>query len=303
MTRFRTLPLGVDLGRSRVRVALAEADGNGAARLRAVVARELPSDCASSGEVEQPQLVAAVIEEMLDELGVRERRCVGAIGGASAALRVIRFPVMGWGERLRAARFEAQRFASWNLEEEASHVRVHAVDRADERYAVGVVRVRTLNARLGAFKAARLKPVALEHDACVFRRMLPEVDAIVDIGVEQTTLHTFGDSGPHSVVLGSGGDVVTQAIASDLSIDQPTAERRKRILGVAGAGAGARTQYAHDLASLVERARSRTSITRIALVGNGARVPGLANAIEDASGASVDVPVAEIGRASCRERV
>lgn len=292
--RFKTLPLGIDLGGARVRVALAEANRAGAMRVLAVVGRDLPDDASTSANVSNPQLVGAVLEEMIAELGTRERRCVGAIGAPRSALRVLKLPKMSWAERVRAARFEAQRFAHWNLDDEPSYVRIHPIDRAEHLYAVAAVTRDVVDSRLCALRSARLRVSALEHDAFALRRAYPQYDAVLDIGAERTALHAFGTPGPLTWTLGSGGADVTRGIARDLAIDEPSAERRKRILGTAGAGMSSRETFALDVRELVERARPRVRVTRLALCGNGARLPGLGHAIESATGTSVEFPVSDL---------
>jgi hypothetical protein len=74
----------------------------------------------------------------------------------------------------------------------------------------------------------------------------------------------------------------------------PTAERRKRILGCAGAGVSAREEVVTSIASLIDRARTRTTIDRIVVTGNGARLPSFLHDLEEASGAVAEAPVPEI---------
>ena len=294
MGDWKTLPLGVDVGVSRLRVALGEANTEGAVRLRAVVSRDAPHEAVGPLSVAQPELVAAVIEEILQELGTRENRCILAISSPACALRTLRFPKMSWAERLRAARFEAQRFAPWDMESEDSVVRVHPLNRAAGSYAIGVARKYSVESRVGVARLAGLRTAAVDHDALAMRRVFAECDAIVDIGSDRSSLHVFGSSGPLSFVVELGGAAITQGIAAELSIDIPTAERRKRILGCAGAGTAARDEVVAAIASLVDRARSRSAIGRIVLTGNGARLPGLAQDLERATGALTETPVPSI---------
>lgn len=294
MGDWKVLPLGIDLGSTRVRVALAEATREGSVRIRAIVARDVPDDTVSPLDVEQPGLVAAVLEEMLDEIGARERRCVLAIGAPACMLRAVRFPKMSWAERLRAARFEAQRFAGWDLEEDGSIVRTHPFDQLSGAYAVGVARAASIDSRVNTMKLAGLRTVAIDHDALAMRRMFPDCDAIVDVGAERSSVHVFGGSGPISLTTQSGGASITRGIAAELSIDVPAAERRKRILGCAGAGVSAREDVVTSIASLIERVRARATINRIALTGNGARLPSFMHELEEATNAIAEAPVPEI---------
>ena len=291
---WKMLPLGVDLGSTRVRIALVETDREGSVRIRAIVARDLPDAAVSTLEVEQPALVAAVIEEILGEIGSRERRCVLAIGAPACSLRTVRFPKMSWAERLRAARFEAQRFSAWDLEEEGSIVRAHPVDRSSGTYAVGVTRTASVDSRVSTMRLAGLRAVAIDHDALAMRRMFPDCDAIVDVGAERSTVHVFGGTSPISLVTELGGAAITRGIAAELSIDMPTAERRKRILGCAGAGVSAREEVVTSIASLIDRARGRAAINRVVVTGNGARLPSFAHDLEEATSTLAEAPVPEI---------
>ncbi len=294
MGEWKVLPLGIDLGSTRVRIALGEVNREGMVRMRAIVARDVPDEAVSPLDVEQPALVAAVLEEMLSEIGSRERRCVLAIGAPACMLRTVRFPKMSWAERLRAARFEVQRFAGWDPEEDGSIVRTHPLDRASGTYAVGITRSASIDSRVDTMRLAGLRPVAIDHDALAMRRMFPDCDAIVDVGAERSSVHVFSGAGPISLTTQSGGAAITRGIAAELSIDVPTAERRKRILGCAGAGLSARDEVVTSIASLIDRARARATINRVVLTGNGARLPNFAHELEEATSAVTEAPVPDV---------
>ena len=294
MGDWKLLPLGIDLGSTRARVACSESNREGAVRIRTIAARDVPHDAVSPSHVEQPELVAAVLEEMIAEIGTRERRCVLAVGAPSSLLRTVRLPKMSWPERLRASRFEAQRFAGWDLDEEGSIVRVHPVDRGAGTFAIGVTRSHCIESRVSAVRAAGLRAVAIDHDAFAMRRVFPNCDAIVDVGAERSTVHLFGASGLLSLVTQSGGAAITRGIAAELSIDLPTAERRKRILGCAGAGLSASEEVVASISSLVDRARARTTVERIVVTVNGARLPNFVRDLEEATSAIAEMPVPDL---------
>jgi Tfp pilus assembly PilM family ATPase len=284
MAEWTSLPYGVDLGDTRVRIAFAERNRARSVRLRAVVARDLPLE---------PELLPALLEEMLEEIGARERRCILAVGAPIATLRAVRFPKMTWAERLRAARFEAQRFAQWQFEDESPVVRTHPLDRGSGAYAVGVIRAATLDARVGAIRSAGLRAVAVDADALALVRLFPSADAILDVGAERASLHLASQPLPATLTNAVGGAAITRGIAGELGLDFAAAERRKRILGCAGAGVPARLDLITALTALVEEGRARSTVTRIALTGNGARLPELARELEEATGSFVEMPVPE----------
>lgn len=273
MSARATLPLGIDLGAARTRVALVERCGAGPPQLVAVATRATNED------------PSAAIAAAWAELGTRERRCVLALSAPDALLRSIPFPAMGRGERRRAARFEAARFVAFPLEEAV--VRVASV--APDRSVVGIARRAALDARASAARRAGLRPVAVDDAAFALLRAFPYADAVVDVGLGATLLVVPADLVPSSTSFASGGEAFTAAIAASLGIDPPAAEQRKRTIGLAGAGERVRDALVEQLAgALIEhRARSRSELRAIALAGNGARLTGFADALERA----VAIPV------------
>ena len=268
-----TLPLGIDVGVARTRVALLERDASGAIRLVAVATRPTSDDAADA--------IAAACAE----LATRERRCVLALGPADAVVRSAALPAMRRAERARAARFEASRFVPFPLHEAV--VNVH--DGAGARCVVGIARRSALDARVLGAKRARLRPVAVDDAAFALVRAFPYADAIVDIGERATVLVLPGDPLPAVRVFAAGGRTFTDAVVASLGIDDATAEQRKRSVGLAGAGDHARDVLVEQLATaLIEhRASARTEPRAIALAGNGSRLAGFAEALERA----VAIPV------------
>ncbi|HEX3468901.1 MAG TPA: pilus assembly protein PilM [Candidatus Elarobacter sp.] len=271
--RGETLPLGVDIGAARTRVALLERDRSGSVRLIAVAARET---AAGAG---------AAIDAARAELGTRERRCVLALGGPDTHLRVSTLPGMRGGERVRAARYEAAQSAGFTIADAA--VRVVPVE--GDRCVVGIARRTVLVERLAAARAAGLRPVAVDDAALALRRVYPHAGAIVDVGVHAATLVLAADPVPACRVFAGGGEAMTAAIVAALGLDPASAEARKRSVGTAGAGEHAREALVEQLAAALidHRSRARREVDEIVLVGNGSRTCGLAESIERA----VAVPV------------
>lgn len=284
MRRVR-MPLGVDIGTTRVRIAEAEMTPDGP-RVRAVAVRDVGS--AETG------YLCALIDDAVRELGTKERRCVCALGEPDAVMRPVPFPKMHAAERERSARFEAQRFVDFPVEEAV--VRVHAVEHPAKVWAVGVARQNAVFTRVHVLRRARLKPLAIDHEACALLRALPAYDAVLDVGHQRSSLHVRTHHAPVTMQAFNGGADVTRAIERELSIDARTAEKRKRILGTAGAGERARAALAADITALLAQARRTHSIARVALTGNGARLPGLAADLESATGAFFELPVSEVLR-------
>jgi hypothetical protein len=219
-----------------------------------------------------------------------------ALAPPDAAIKFVRFPKMGWGERRRAAAFEAERFAGWDVAAVGTRVRVHAVDRAHGLHAVGAVREPVLSARVRLLQRAGFRVAGADYTAFAWRRAFPSADAVLDIGTRRSVLYGYADAGPAAIELANGGEAITEAIGRALSIERRLAEKRKRILGTAGAGEEARADFTGRAAAAVAKLREKMPVRRIALAGNGARLPGLAADLETATGAIVELTVSDVLR-------
>jgi Tfp pilus assembly PilM family ATPase len=280
--KCRTLPLGVDIGASRTCVALAERATDGTVRLVTAASRPTGTD------------VVAAIVAAREELGTHERRCVLALTAPDSLLREIAFPPLGRRERERAARFEAMRLAPFALDDGI----VRLVDLGNDRHALAVARRSLLRARLATARAARLRPVAVDDAAFALLRAFA-ADAIVDVGLDRARLVVRGTPLPRTRVVELGGRAFTEAIVAALGVDTPTAERRKRGIGLAGAGDAVAAALVDQLtAALVDaRATLPRELAAAVLTGNGARLPGLADALARAAG--LPVHVATFDSAAC----
>ncbi len=283
----QVLPLGIDIGATRIRVAVAERRRHGAISLLEIASRER----GDATDAESDEVTVMILEDLHRELGLRQRECVSALGVPQATLRSVQFPKMNWFERRSAARFEV--FGEYGESiGRCTRVRVHSIDRASGLFAVGTVDDAEVRHHLAILRKARLRVAGIDHDACALRRVLGDLDAVVDIGYETVRLHVFKQEPPVSWTAGVGGVDVTRSIASELSIDAASAERRKRILGVAGAGESARESCVDAICSLIEGARAGgMRVAEVGFVGNGARLPGVAESVAEGTGARVEIAV------------
>ncbi len=268
MRRRETLPLGVDIGTARTRIALVERDDARRPDLVAVAVRETGDDA------------AAAIAAARAELRTSERRCVLALGGGDAHLRTGTFPRMRGGERVRAARYDAAPFLGFP----SADAVVRVVPIEADTCVVGVARRAALTERVGAARAAGLRPIAVDDAGLALTRVFPAAGAIVDVGARATQLVLASQPVPIYRIFAGGGAALTAAVVASLGIEEHAAESRKRSIGLAGAGEYARDALVEQLASaLVEhRSRARTELDGIVMVGNGARLCGFADALERA---------------------
>jgi Tfp pilus assembly PilM family ATPase len=266
------MPLGIDVGMARTRIALVERERSGAVHLVAVASTATGSD--------PVEAIAAARAE----LQTRERRCVLALGGVDSVLRTTTLPELRGAERLRAARFEAARFAPFPIQDAV--IRTIPLDAG--RCVVGVARRTALERRIRTARRAGLKPIAVDDAGLALARVFPDASVIVDLGLHANTLIVKNGPIPTSHAFEGGGAAVTAALIAALGIDEGAAELRKRSIGLAGAGEHARDAAIEHLSgALVEHRSLVQHELDITLVGNGARLGGLSEALARA----VAIPV------------
>jgi type IV pilus assembly protein PilM len=272
--RTRTLPLGIDIGRRRVRVALLERRAAEPPKLVAVAARDHAGD------------VVTALHESVAELQTAERRCILALSAPDAVLSTVELPTMSRWERASAVRFEAARMIDYPIGEADVAI---ARTETPQRWVIGIVRRAALRATMRVAKRVKLKPVAVDDPAFALHRAHPDADGAIDIGDEATRLMLFAGTVPYVARIPIGGEHLTDAIAQALGIDESTAERRKRQTGFAGAGDAQRDLLVASLGDALADARSagHAGAARIVLCGNGSRIPELDEAIERATGHGV----------------
>jgi Tfp pilus assembly PilM family ATPase len=266
-----TLPLGIDIGQTRIRAALVAVDEAGP-HLVAVAARDRSGTPAES------------LRETLADLGTSERRCVMSITEPDGLVRAVTFPPMPARERAQAARFEADRFVQTD---EPVIVRIFPLE-PNVRFALGIAKRTIVDERMRVAREAGLQCIAVDNAAFAYGRVAGPSEAVLDVGATAATLYVYGDRLPFTARYDTGGDRLTAALAESLAIDAGSAERRKRTHGLAGSAAYTVNAFVEAVSATLVGARSRgMRIDRLALVGNGTRLDDLLPALETATGLGV----------------
>jgi Tfp pilus assembly PilM family ATPase len=268
------LPLGIDLGESRVRVAALARKGS-AVRLIGI-------GCADVVGTVEEALAAA-----LRELGSGHAKAVTMIRACEARLRSTRFPAISSRETRRATYFEG--VASFGDQPEPIAVRSMALrhDCGEERMLIAAARVATVQRAATILKSARLSAVRIDHEGCVLARtgQLP----LLDIGLRRSTLVVLSGGIPVVRTIPLGGLDFTNALANELGTDVETAEIRKRTIGLGGAGSAALQAFCASIAGEFRALREDEGLhaNRLRLSGNGARLPDLMPALEHLLGLEI----------------
>jgi Tfp pilus assembly PilM family ATPase len=270
--RERSLPLGVDLGASRVRVAAASTTAEGRTRLLATGAADVVVDPREA------------LRLALGQLPTLERRCIAAVRTCDARLRLIRFPGMGATELRRAVRFEGVSMFGGSVDEETIAVRSATIG---EDTIVAATPARKVRETIDVLTACGLRVVTVDHEACVLTRaaQLP----LLDIGLERSTLIALANGLPLVRAFSLGGAFFSDALAHEFGTSLQIAEIRKRTIGLGGAADHALDAYVRALGVELEGLDAR-AFQALFVCGNGARLSALREKIADAFSIRV-VPV------------
>jgi hypothetical protein len=130
----------------------------------------------------------------------------------------------------------------------------------------------------------------MDYEPFALRRAFPSADAILDIGFRQSRLYGRLAQPFRTLSIDSGGAAFTAAIASTLSIDIAEAERRKRLVGAAGACDPELDAFVRRVCAALEALRERAIVRTLGITGNGSRVPGLIERVATAASVLVELP-------------
>ncbi len=265
----RTLPLGIDLGASRVRVAAVSRDATGRTRLLAAGGADIVDD-----PREALRLALAGIPKF-------EQRGIATIRTCDARLRSIRFPNMRMAELRRAARFEGVSMFGESVDEQSITVRSVSIGPETLIAAAPAQKVR---ATIDILTSCGIRVVTVDHEACVFARasQLP----LLDIGLERSTLIALANGMPMVRSIPIGGAFFTDALAREFGTSRQIAEMRKRTIGLGGAANDALDVYVRTVGAQLE-ALQIGGARKLFVCGNGARLSSLREKIADALGLCV----------------
>lgn len=252
----------------------------------------------SESEEHQKQL-ADTTKELIKTLKIKTNKCVVALPEASIFTRLITTPQMKEEELENAVYWEAKQYIPVDLSEvQLSWMMVgeSKIGELTQNKVLLVAAPKTL-AQLytKVIEMAGLEPIALETEAVANVRAMSNSTGnanaiILDFGAETTDMAVMSNGNLlFSQTLSTGSDALTKSIMEDYAFTEEQAEQYKRTYGID------ETQLEGRLAVtlkpvmdlIVEEARRAISFYRthaaeeapskIFLVGDGAKLPGLAS--------------------------
>lgn len=301
--------VGLDLGTSAVRAAAVQV-GKGQPALRAYGQVPLPAGAMSSGEIVDPQAVAAAITRLWKQVKLPRRDVVVGIANQRAIVRRVDLPFMPEQELRESLPFQAQEYIPIPIAEAildlvpleeysgpGGEPMISALLVAAQRDMIAEVVNVTDQAGL-AVKAIDLQAFAVVRAVFSYSINLDSgAQALVVLGGGLTQVAAVRSGSVRFLrIIPVGGDQFTKVLADRVNLDTQTAEEVKRRVGVALEGKPQRSGRVEEdaLAVLTEEADSLIEdirgsldffasqpdgapIERLLIAGNAARLPNLAN--------------------------
>jgi type IV pilus assembly protein PilM len=307
-----TRVIGLDIGTSAVRAAEMEFSGRGKSGTAASLVRyaeaPLPPGAVRDGEVAEPATVSTVLKQLWSHAKLGSRDVVIGVGNQRVLVREMELPWMPVAQLKEALPYQVQESLPMSTDE--ALLDFYPTDeiagpqgRALRGMLVAAQRD-TVNANVLAVEGAGLRPSMVDLNAFALLRALARGDmaqrvvALVEIGASVTNVVIAAHGVPRLVrTLPSGGNNVTQAIASGLGVAAPEAEAIKRAVGVAHQPPPGQEAAAEAIGAitrqLVEGIRNTfvyyqgnhpgAGIEGVILTGGGAHLPGLGQYLSSAS--------------------
>lgn len=299
--------IGLDIGTHAVRAAEMVFGRGDQATLNRFGQVALPLGAVRDGEVVDPPAVAAAIRRLWSEAGFKGREVVVGVANQRVIVRQADLPAMGEEDLRSALRYEVQELIPIPVDEAILDFQIleQFVGPQQEpmmRILLVAAQRDMVRSLLAAVDGGGLSASLVDVVPFALIRALATTDlgfgatqagneAIVCVGggVTNVVVHELGV--PRFVrMLITGGNEISEAIASELHVDPDTAEDLKRRADVSSSDeleARAGRIVADRLSPFVEEVRGSidyyraqapdSDIAHVLLTGGGSRVPGLAD--------------------------
>lgn len=299
--------VGVDFGKDRIRAV--ELENPRKARPTVVRVHEvaLPEGAVRSGEVREIRTVATALKRLWSAGGFRSKRVVLGMGNQRVLARDLTLPKMPLADIRASLPFQVQELLPVPVSDAMLDFYPVSEGQGENGPVVHGLLIAALkeavNANVEAVRLAGLVPVEVDLIPFALTRLFAsgrsEALVLVDIGGTTTNFVVAVGGVPEFVrIIPTGGDEVTNGIASRLGLELPAAENLKRTSRVGRAGQAVHpdelkavevvTESSFDLLASLRNtveyyvnARPDHRPTRIVLSGGGAQLTGLPEALSD----------------------
>ncbi|MEZ4456402.1 MAG: type IV pilus assembly protein PilM [Gemmatimonadales bacterium] len=296
--RTRTT-IGLDIGSGLIKLAVVT-HGSGEPVLSKVAMAHVVDDAIVEGEVMDPGIVAEAIRGLFQEVGLKPKNVVTAVGGRDVIIKKIPMDRMKEGEARELIRWEAEQHVPFDMDNVELDFQI--LDPEAEGLQMNVLLVAAkrelVETKLSLLKDIGIDASVIDVDAFAlhnaFEVNYPDamkgVVGLVNIGHELTNVNILDEGVP---VLTRDLPVGTRRFREDLQRERGLSadEAQKMLQGfeVTDVLTPFLQSRGEELAVGIERAaaflqtasRSAAGLSRLFLSGGGARIPGLAKTLGD----------------------
>lgn len=308
-----TRVIGLDIGSSCVRAAELEfGSGGPTGKTPPTLVRfgqvPLPIGAVRDGEVVQPETVSSALRQLWAQTKFESKEVVIGVGNQRVIVRELDLPWMPLSQLRESLQYQVSELLPMSTDDALlDYFPTAEFDGPQGRTVHGMLVAAqrdTVNANVIAVEGAGLRPRMVDLNAFALHRALARGElahstaAFVDIGASITTVVISAQGSPRLVrSLPTGGQNVTNAVASSAGIAGPEAEILKREIGIGYAVAPERADVAEAISTvvraLVESVRNTfvyyasnnpgAGIDVVVLTGGGSHLPGLGQYLSSAS--------------------
>ena len=312
-----TSVVGIDIGRSSVRGVEVGSPGKAKPMVLRYFEVPLPQGAVSSGEVLEPNTVAAALRHLWSAGGFKSRNVVLGMGNQRVLARDLTVPKMSLERIRQSLPFEVQDMLPVPVAEAVLDFYPITETVGEHGPMVrGLLLAAVKKAVLANVKATQLAGLtAIDVDLIPFalsrvllsRPGVAGTVALIDIGGSTTSVVIATDGVPQFVrIIATGGDDITQALRETLGNEDEDEdpEAVKRRLGLATGSVAAADKTAVEIVYKVAseqlsslrntinyfvNTRPTDAVSGIVLSGGGAQLNGLSSALADLTRLSVAV--------------
>jgi type IV pilus assembly protein PilM len=297
---------GLDIGSGFIKLVEVDHSGDQPEVVR-VAMRPLLPDAIVEGEIMDPGLVADTIRGLMQEVGVKKKEVVTAVGGHDVIIKKIEMDRMKPSEARQVIRWEAEQHVPFDIKSVELDFQVLDPEATGLQMQVLLVAAKRelVENKVSLIMDAGLTPQVIDVDAFAlhnaFERNYPEgmqgVVALVNVGHEMTNVNILEDGVP---ILTRDIPFGSRKVREDLQRERGlTAEQAEDV--VQGRAELADLEQfvkgsADEVAVGVERAaaflmtqQSDAGLGRLYLSGGGSRIPGMPEALGARMGVQTQV--------------
>ena len=289
--------VGLDIGSGLIKMVVVS-HGSGEPILSKVGMRAVVDDAIVEGEVMDPGIVADAIRGLFQELGIKPKNVVTAVGGRDVIIKKIPMDRMKEGEARELIRWEAEQHVPFDMDNVELDFQILDPEAEGLQMSVLLVAAKRelVETKVSLLKDIGIEPSIIDVDAFAlhnaFEINYPDamkgIVGLVNIGHEITNVNILDEGIP---VLTRDLPVGTRRFREDLQRERGLSSDEAHKLLQGFEASDILTPFllsrGEELAVGVERAaaflqtssRSAAGLSRLFLSGGGARIPGLAKVL------------------------